>query len=81
MRPEYLQISREAGTGTVPGEVYTRQILGTDVLYEIRAGDTLLRSVRPIVDVFAEGDEVEVGIDWQHAFVFDPGSEEWVYPS
>ena len=80
VRPEYLQISRQPENGTVAGEIYTRQILGTDVLYEIRAGDTLLRSVRPIVDVFAEGDQVAVGIDWQHAFVFDPRSEERVYP-
>ncbi|MEZ4499308.1 MAG: ABC transporter ATP-binding protein [Thermomicrobiales bacterium] len=80
VRPEYLQIDRQASPSSVTGKIYTRQLLGTDVLYEINVGETLLRAVRPVVDVFAEGDQVEISIDWNHAFVFDPATEERSFP-
>ncbi|MGE3796472.1 MAG: ABC transporter ATP-binding protein [Thermomicrobiales bacterium] len=80
-RPEYLQILRRPNPESTPGTIYTRQVLGTEVLYEIRIGGDIVRAVAPITDVFVEGEAVHVGIDWQHLFVFDPVTEERMYPT
>ncbi|MBX3069543.1 MAG: ABC transporter ATP-binding protein [Thermomicrobiales bacterium] len=81
VRPDYLQVERAPHAGSIAGTVHTRQILGTDVLYEIDAGDTLLRSVRSVTDVFTEGDQVHLSLDWNQVFVFDSQTEERVYPA
>lgn len=49
IRPEHLVIGAGAPSpvGEVAGEVYTRQILGTEVLYEVKTGDGLVRAVTP----------------------------------
>jgi len=74
VRPEHLEIEA-AGPAARPGaaaaEVYTRQILGTEVLYELRLGDTLLRAVTPTARLFAPGERVTARFDWSDAFVFD----------
>ena len=76
VRPEHLAIAPLAGSpspGSVAAEIYTRQILGTEVLYELHAGSTLLRAVTPTARLFAPGDQVAARFDWGDAFVFDPG--------
>jgi multiple sugar transport system ATP-binding protein len=82
IRPEYLRIG-QAGSGgpeSVEGEVYTRQILGTDILYEIRVGEAMLRAVTPVSELYDLEQRVAVGIDWNNTFVFDAGTEERIYP-
>ncbi len=82
IRPEYLKVAPEtAGVeGSVLGEIYTRQILGTVIVYEMYVGDTLLRSVTPVSDLFELGQQVRLSIDWRHVFVFDAHTEQSVYP-
>ncbi len=80
VRPEYLRLLRRAGHDTTRGSIYTRQVLGTEVLYEVTVGENTLRAVAPITHVFAEGDEVDVAIDWGHVFIFDPQTDERIYP-
>jgi len=80
IRPEHLVLG--AGTpsplGEVAGEVYTRQILGTEILYEIKTGDGLLRAVVPTSQLHEVGSQVRIGIDWTNIFFFDHDSEETI---
>jgi len=83
IRPEYLRLD-PVGTSknnSVVGEIYTRQILGTDILYEIHIGDVMLRAVVPVSDLYELGQPVNVSFDWSKTFVFDASTEERVYPS
>ncbi len=74
VRPEHLAIEPLGTTlpaGGVAAEVYTRQILGTEVLYELHVGSTLLRAVTPTARLFDPGARVAARFDWGDAFVFD----------
>jgi multiple sugar transport system ATP-binding protein len=77
VRPEHLSL---ASIGRVPdanrlqAEVYTRQILGTDILYELTGNGHILRAVTPTSQLFDIGDRVAIGFDWADAFIFDPSS-------
>jgi multiple sugar transport system ATP-binding protein len=79
VRPEFVDVT-PASDGpladeTVVGEVYTRQILGTDILYELRIGGEILRAVTPTSRLFAVGDRVGLRFAWSDAFVFDRATE------
>ena len=78
VRPEHLRLAagRPAdGSGEIAAEIYTRQILGTEILYELRVEDLMLRAVTPASQVFDICQWVRVGFDWSDAFVFDRGTE------
>ena len=81
IRPEHLVIGTGAPSplGEVAGEVYTRQILWTEILYEIRTGDGLLRTVVPTSQLHEIGQQVRIGIDWTNIFFFDRDSEETIH--
>ncbi|MBA3449742.1 MAG: ABC transporter ATP-binding protein [Chloroflexia bacterium] len=77
VRPEHLSIAavdRSATTDGCQAEIYTRQILGTDILYELQTNGHLLRAVTPTAQIFEVGDHVTIGFDWNDAFVFDRAS-------
>jgi ABC-type sugar transport system ATPase subunit len=74
LRPEHLALSPAGGSPNPSGwqaEVYTRQILGTDILYELVTNGELLRAVTPTSQVFEIGDHVTMRFDWRDAFAFD----------
>ncbi|MCA9862310.1 MAG: ABC transporter ATP-binding protein, partial [Thermomicrobiales bacterium] len=73
VRPEHVALAPggQGGDGTLLAEVYTRQILGTDILYELKAGEHILRAVTPTSQVFEVGQPVAIGFDWGDAFLFD----------
>jgi multiple sugar transport system ATP-binding protein len=76
IRPEHLAL-RPAGlpeSDGLPAEIYTRQILGTDILYELTSQGQTLRAVTPANQIFDVGDKVVVGFDWNDAFLFDSAS-------
>jgi sn-glycerol 3-phosphate transport system ATP-binding protein len=77
IRPEHLVIAPGAPgpNGEVAGEIYTRQILGTEVLYEIKTGDGLLRAVTPSTRPFEIGSTVRIGVDWTNILFFDRATE------
>jgi ABC-type sugar transport system ATPase subunit len=77
VRPEHLTIAaadQQVATDGWRAEIYTRQILGTDILYELTINGHALRAVTPTSQVFAIGDRVTVAFDWNEAFVFDAES-------
>jgi multiple sugar transport system ATP-binding protein len=77
IRPEHLSVASANRPPDADGwqaEVYTRQILGTDILYELASNGHLLRAVTPTSQLFDIGDPVAIRFDWTDAFVFDPES-------
>jgi len=77
IRPEHLSVApanRPPDADGWQAEVYTRQILGTDILYELASNGHLLRAVTPTSQLFDIGDPVAIRFDWTDAFVFDPES-------
>ena len=72
VRPEHLDLTPGGqGDGTLTAEIYTRQILGTDILYELKTGDHILRAVTPTSQVYEVGQPVAIGFNWDDAFLFD----------
>jgi multiple sugar transport system ATP-binding protein len=73
VRPEHLTLTPggQGGDGALQAEVYTRQILGTDILYELKAGEHILRAVTPTSQVYEVGQPVAIGFAWGDAFLFD----------
>jgi multiple sugar transport system ATP-binding protein len=77
IRPEHLSVAsadRAPDANRLQAEVYTRQILGTDILYELASNGHILRAVTPTSLLFDIGDRVAIGFNWTDAFIFDPGS-------
>ena len=80
VRPEHVEVLPPGdGPGLLRAEVYTRQILGTEVLYELAAGGERLRAVTPTSRLFRIGDPVAARFDWGNAFVFDRATEACVH--
>jgi multiple sugar transport system ATP-binding protein len=81
VRPEHLALfpAAAAPAGSRTGEIYTRQILGTDILYEITVDGERLRAVTPTSQAFAPGDAVAIGFAWHDALVFDRTSEDCIH--
>lgn len=81
IRPEHLIIGpgTPSPLGEVAGEVYTRQILGTEILYELKTGEGLLRAVVPTSQLYEIGAPMRIGIDWTNVFFFDRTSEETIH--
>jgi multiple sugar transport system ATP-binding protein len=82
VRPEHVVIAPHDGTSSpnaAVGEVYTRQILGTDILYEVSAGGEILRAVTPTSQLYDLGQPVSVRFDWADALIFDGTTEECVW--
>lgn len=72
VRPEHLALTpgAQSGGGALMAEVYTRQILGTDILYELKSGEYILRAVTPTSQVFEVGQPVAIDFTWGDAFLF-----------
>ena len=80
VRPEHVEVLPPGdGPGLLRAEVYTRQILGTEVLYELAAGGERLRAVTPTSRLFRIGDPVAARFDWGNAFVFDRATAACVH--
>jgi multiple sugar transport system ATP-binding protein len=73
LRPELVQIAREGADGAGRGRVSSRQLHGTEILYEIEVDKGTLRAAvasMPGVDVFSVGDTVSFDFRWAGAFAF-----------
>jgi multiple sugar transport system ATP-binding protein len=78
VRPEHLNVTEATVAGrsnAQPGRVYTRQVLGTDILYELTVGERIVRAVTPASRVFELGQAVQVDFAWDDAFIFDRATE------
>jgi multiple sugar transport system ATP-binding protein len=76
IRPEHVQITREpTRVAPIRAQVFTRQVLGNQILYDLAVDGAHLRSVTPSREVFAIDEPVNVNFDWQNVLVFDRDTE------
>jgi multiple sugar transport system ATP-binding protein len=82
MRPEFTRLSATKDADrTLPVTVYTRQHLGNEVLYEVRADGHDLRAVAPVSQNFGLGDQAYLDFAWDRVLWFDLASEKTVVTS
>jgi multiple sugar transport system ATP-binding protein len=77
IRPELVELWPQGSTtdGQPAGTVETRQIHGTEIVYDVRLGSRSVRAVIPSLPsthVYELGDSVGVNVMWAGAFLFDP---------
>jgi ABC-type sugar transport system ATPase subunit len=78
IRPEFVTLSPVATPGDDgwQGEIFTRQVLGTSILYDVRSEDEHVRAVTSSQDQLQRGTSVALNFSWQHAFFFDRRTEQ-----
>lgn len=81
IRPEFVTISREARVQpSVRGRIYTRQVLGNQILYDIDISGQHLRAVTSAREQFDVDENVYVDFSWGDVFAFDRASETRLRP-
>jgi multiple sugar transport system ATP-binding protein len=84
IRPEFVTLTPAAAAPAHVGwrgEVFTRQVLGTSVLYEVRSESDHIRSVSGSEHLLERGSSVVIDFAWQHAFFFDRQTEQRIQVS
>ncbi len=77
IRPEYVQLTPgSGGDGAWRGEVFTRQVLGTAILYDVRTAGDHIRSVTSTQDRLDLGSPVTIAFPWERALFFDRETEQ-----
>lgn len=77
VRPEFVKLKPANGEADgLRGEVYTRQVLGNQILYHIQSDGHELRAVTPAQYKLELGEAVVVDFDWENAFVFDRETQQ-----
>jgi multiple sugar transport system ATP-binding protein len=79
VRPEFVELWPAAGAKRgMGGSVFTRQVFGNEILYEIKTASGVIRSVVPTLPstvVYAPGDDVMLDFMWKGVLAFDAGTE------
>jgi multiple sugar transport system ATP-binding protein len=76
VRPEYVELTPSDGdSGAWLGEIFTRQVLGTAILYDVRTDIRHTTSVTNTQDSLELGTFVRVTVPWKRAFFFDKQTE------
>ncbi len=77
VRPEYVDLTPANGdTGLWRGEVFTRQVLGTSILYDVRTDTGHATSVSSTQDRLEPGTAVGLTFPWERALFFDKATEQ-----
>jgi multiple sugar transport system ATP-binding protein len=78
IRPEFVKLTPDNGVnGTAwKGEVFTRQVLGTSILYDVRSANSHITSVSDAEDQLSVGSNVGLEMLWSRAFFFDKQTEQ-----
>jgi ABC-type sugar transport system ATPase subunit len=72
IRPENVDVEPDRTTSAVfQAEVFTRQVLGNQMLYELNLGPERISAVVPSTKIFRPGAQVTIGFDWAHVLTFD----------
>ena len=81
IRPEFVTISREPRTQpSVRGQIYTRQVLGNQILYDIAVNKQHLRAVTSAREQFDVDEHVFADFSWDDVFIFDRATEARLRP-
>lgn len=77
VRPEFVEL-RNCPSSDVPvaARVYTRQVLGSQILYDLVIDHYHVRAISTSKDEFQINDEVFLEFSWPDVFVFDASTEE-----
>jgi multiple sugar transport system ATP-binding protein len=76
VRPEFVSLNRDTTSAhPLRAQVFTRQVLGNQILYDLDVAGAHLRSVTPTRDVFAIDEMVNVDFDWANVLAFDRSTE------
>jgi multiple sugar transport system ATP-binding protein len=84
IRPEFvtlIPIAAAPAHAGWEGEIFTRQVLGTSILYDVRSDNDHVRAVTGSQDQLERGSRVAINFAWQHAFFFDRQTEERIQVS
>jgi ABC-type sugar transport system ATPase subunit len=76
IRPEFLRLgSEDQLQGGVHAEVFTKQVLGTSILYALKSHKVELTAVVPSSERYDLGSTVRLSWDWSSALFFDASNE------
>jgi multiple sugar transport system ATP-binding protein len=81
IRPELVEVSCNEldGRRGLAGTVFTRQVFGNEILYDITVGDDIVRAVTPTLPstrVLSLGETVFINFMWSGVFMFDRATEQ-----
>ncbi len=76
LRPEHMKISRERTADSIEAEVLLTEPLGSEVIVNVKLGETIVKIRAPPGTSYAMGEKVYVVIDWSKAHLFDRETEE-----
>jgi multiple sugar transport system ATP-binding protein len=77
VRPEYVELApADSDSSAWRGEVFTRQMLGTAILYDVRTDGGHTTSVTNTQDGLELGTFVRVNVNWNRALFFDKETEQ-----
>ena len=77
VRPEFVVLERsDEDTAGIPAKVFSKEILGSDTLYDVTVGPHHLRSVQPSARQFYEGEMLHLHFIWNRVFAFAKDTEK-----
>lgn len=77
VRPEFVALERpSSGAAGLPAKIFSKEILGSDTLYDVTLGPHHLRAVQPSARQFNEGESLHVRLMWDRIFVFARDTEK-----
>jgi multiple sugar transport system ATP-binding protein len=79
IRAEDLHIVTDPQGGSLPAEVYLREPLGDEIIYDLQVGDKIIRAKAPPTLRLNPGDKVGVIFDPDRAHVYDSQTEQAIF--
>lgn len=73
MRPEHIALleGEEKAPNSLPGKVFTTEVLGSDTIVYVRIGETMLRVFVPRICESMEDQDVRILFDVEKSYLFD----------
>lgn len=79
IRPEFVRLGGEGRLGeAAAAEVFTKQVLGTSILYTLKCHGAEITAVAPASERYDLGSLVNLQWDWRSVLFFDSGSENTI---
>jgi len=78
IRPEHLNISREAVPGSIPTEVLITESLGSETIVNVKLGNTMVKAKAPPGVKYNMGEKVYLIVDWNKILLFDAKTENLI---
>lgn len=75
VRPEFVHVRAASTDASLPAKVYTRQVLGNQILYDLMVGTHRVLATTSSREQFAVDDQVFVDFDWDNVMAFDAVNE------